>query len=75
FLMQHFERFPFTGLTMLALKNESRDGVLADLQQLIDAPGVDTVEGARRREMLELYRNTECGEVIEFTTRSMERRR
>jgi hypothetical protein len=74
FLMRHFERFPFTGLTMLALKNESRDGVLADLQQLIDAP-VDAAEGARRREVLELYRTTECGEAIEFTTRSMERRR
>jgi hypothetical protein len=75
FLMQHFERFPFTGLTMLALKNESREGVLAELQQLIDAPGVDAVERERRREVLELYRTTECGEAIEFTTRSMERRR
>ena len=31
FLLENFERFPFTGLTVLSLKNETREQVEADL--------------------------------------------
>lgn len=75
FLLENFERFPFTGLTLLCLKNETREQVEADLQQLAMAPDVDDWEIARRKDLLELYRNGEGWEPIEFTSYSMKRRR
>src|ERR1044071_3139385 len=38
FLLENFEHFTFTGLTLLSLKNETREQVEADLQRLIAAP-------------------------------------
>jgi hypothetical protein len=75
FLLENFERFPFTGLTLLCLKNETRDQVEADLQQLAAVPDADDSEIERRRELLQLYRNSEVREPIEFTAYSMKRRR
>lgn len=75
FLLENFERFPFTGLTLLSLKNETRDQVEADLQRLIEARGIDDSEITRRKELLQLYRNGEVREPIEFTAYSMKRRR
>ena len=75
FLLENFERFPFTGLTLLCLKNETREQVEADLQQLAVAPNVDDWEIARRKDLLQLYRNREGWEPIEFTAYSMKRRR
>jgi hypothetical protein len=75
FLLENFERFPFTGLTLLCLKNETRDQVESDLQRLIAAPNVDDAELGRRKELLELYRSSEMREAIEFTSYSMKRRR
>jgi len=75
FLLENFERFPFTGLTLLCLKNETRDQVEADLQRLIEAPDVDGSEIERRRELLQLYQSGEVREPIEFTSYSMRRRR
>ena len=75
FLLENFERFPFTGLTLLCLKNETREQVEADLRQLIEAPHVDDSEIERRKALLELYRNGEVREAIEYTSYSMKRRR
>jgi hypothetical protein len=75
FLLENFERFPFTGLTLLSLKNETRDQVEADLQRLVAAPNVDDSELNRRKELLQLYRSYEVREPIEFTSYSMRRRR
>ena len=75
FLLENFERFPFTGLTLLSLKNETREQVEADLKRLIEAPDVDDTEITRRKELLQLYRNGEMREPIEFTSYSMKRRR
>lgn len=75
FLLEHFDRFPFTGLTMLTLKNETRKEVEADLRRLLDAPGVDAPEVARRRELLEMYRASPDRQPIEYTAYSMEKRR
>lgn len=75
FLLENFERFPFTGLTLLSLKNETRDQVEAYLQRLVEAADVDGSEIERRRELLQLYRNGEVREPIEFTAYSMKRRR
>src|SRR6185295_17424249 len=75
FLLENFERFPFTGLTLLCLKNETRDQVESDLKRLVEAPGVDDSEIARRKELLQLYRTSDLREPIEFTSYSMKRRR
>ena len=75
FLLANFERFPFSGLTMLCLKNETEAGVEADLERLIGAPGLDEPELRRRRELLELYRTAGDREPIAFTAYSMTRRR
>jgi hypothetical protein len=75
FLLQNFERFPFTGLTLLCLKNETRDQVEADLQQLAEAPDADDSEIERRRKLLQLYQTGQAREPIDFTSYSMKRRR
>lgn len=75
FLLANFERFPFTGLTLLCLKNETRDQVEADLRHLVEAPDVDNTEIQRRKNLLELYRTSTIREPIEFTSYSMRRRR
>ena len=75
FLIENFERFPFTGLTLLCLKNETRDQIEADLHRLIEAPDIDDSELERRKELLQLYRSGEVREPIEFTSYSMKRRR
>ena len=75
FLLENFEWFPFTGLTLLSLKNETSEQVEADLQRLIDAPQVDASELERRKQLLQLYRSGEVREPIEFTSYSMKRRR
>jgi hypothetical protein len=75
FLLDNFERFTFTGLTLLCLKNETREQVESDLQRLITAPDADASEIARRKELLQLYRNGDVREPIEFTSYSMKRRR
>ena len=75
FLLENFERFPFTGLTLLCLKNETRAQVEADLQRLIEEPAIDDSEIERRRELLRLYQTDEAREPIDFTSYSMKRRR
>jgi hypothetical protein len=75
FLLENFERFPFSGLTLLCLKNETREQVEADLQQLVEAPDVDNTEVERRKNLLELFRSSPTREPIEFTSYSMKKRR
>lgn len=75
FLLGNFERFPFTGLTLLCLKNETRDQVESDLKRLIEAPGYDDTEITRRKDLLQLFRTSELREPIEFTSYSMKKRR
>ena len=75
FLLENFERFPFTGLTLLCLKNETRDLVEADLHRLIEECDVDDFEIKRRKDLLQLYQSGEVQEAIEFTAYSMKRRR
>lgn len=75
FLLENFERFPFTGLTLLCLKNETRDQVEADLRRLVEEPDVDDSEIERRKKLLELYQYSDMREAIEFTSYSMKRRR
>ena len=75
FLLEHFDRFPFSGLTLLALQHGNAAQVEADLRRLAQVPGVDAPEIARRRELLELYLATPDRAPMEFTALSMQRRR
>ena len=75
FLMENFDRFPFSGLTLLCFKYPERDAVEAQLRRLIDAPGVDAPEVERRRELLRIFQGAPESDPMEFTARSMERRR
>ena len=74
-LIETFDRFPFTGLSLLCLKNETATGVEADLRLLIDTAGLDEPEVERRRELLRIFRTSEARGAIEFTALSMEERR
>ena len=75
FLLENFERFPFTGLTLLCLKNETSDEVEADLERLIAAHDADESEVERRKDLLQLFKSSTTREPIEFTGYSMKRRR
>ncbi|HEX2209730.1 MAG TPA: hypothetical protein VHG93_18765 [Longimicrobium sp.] len=75
FLAENFDRFPFSGLTMLILKNERREEVETELRRLMDAPGLDAPELARRRDLLRMFQESPDREPIEFTALSMQRRR
>lgn len=74
-LVETFDRFPFTGLSLLCLKNETPRGVEADLRRLIEVEGLDGPEAARRRELLRIFRDSEGRSPLEFTALSMEKRR
>lgn len=75
FLLENFEFFPFTGLTLLCLKNKTSAEVEADLERLIAAHDVDAAEVDRRKDLLQLFKSSETREPIEFTAYSMKRRR
>jgi hypothetical protein len=74
-LAENFDRFPFSGLTLLCFKSRSREEVEADLLRLIEQPGVDEPELERRRDLLRMYRSAPDRKPIEFTALSMEKRR
>lgn len=74
FLLQNFDRFPFSGLTMLSLMKETRAEVEAELRRLADEP-VDAPEVERRRGLVELFTRTPDLEPLEFAALSMQKRR
>lgn len=74
-LFQTFDRFPFTGLSLLCFKNESLAGVEVDLKDLIEAAGDDEAEASRRREVLDILRTAEADSPIDYTILTMQRRR
>lgn len=75
FLVENFDRFPFSGLTMLCLKHASRGDVEAELRGLVDAPGLDAPEAERRRRLLALFLGSPDRQPLEFTALSMQQRR
>lgn len=74
-LLEVFDRFPFSGLGLLMLKNASPEGVEEDLQMLIADAGIDERERTRREGLLQLYRESETRDPINFTAISMSQRR
>jgi hypothetical protein len=74
-LDEMFDRFPFSGLTLLGFKNQSRAEVEADLEKLIAVKGLDAAEVARRKELLHIFQQSETGNPLDFTTLTMQRRR
>jgi hypothetical protein len=74
-LLEAFDRFPFSGLCLLVLKNETAEEVERDLDALIAAGDIDDRERARRRSLLALFRQSSGRAPIEFTALSMSERR
>lgn len=74
FLFQHFDRFPFTGLTLLCLKNDRPEGVAADLRALAAVPGLDPKESARRADLLRLFEAEKGRDPIQFAALNMQQR-
>ncbi len=74
-LMATFDRFPFTGLSIICLKNETAQGVESDLRRLIEMEGLDRRETERRTELLQIFRGSQTHEAMEFTALSMQKRR
>ena len=74
-LFETFDRFPFTGLSLICFKNDSEADVERDLRQLIGAEGLDDAEAMRRRELLEIYQTSQAQNPIEYTILTMQRRR
>jgi hypothetical protein len=75
FLFENFERFPFSGLTLLCLGSETREEVEAMLRRLVERSAGDDSERGRRKELLELFQGAEGWKPIEFTSYSMKKRR
>jgi hypothetical protein len=74
-LFRTFDRFPFSGLSLLCFKNDARAGVEADLRELIEAGGLDEAEVRRRRELLDIFQRSDARDPIEYTALTMQRRR
>lgn len=74
FLTMNFERFPFSGLTLLCFKARSSEEVLEDLRKLVSAPGLDAGEVERRTAVLRLYESSPNRDPIEFAALNMEKR-
>jgi len=75
FLFDNFERFPFSGLTLLCLQSESRPEAESTLRRLAELPDLDDSERGRRNELLELLRGADSWKPIDFTAYSMKKRR
>ena len=74
-LFETFDRFPFTGLSLLCFKNETRAEVEADLNGLIKVESLDDVEAQRRRELLDIFRTSAAQSPIDYAILTMQRRR
>jgi hypothetical protein len=75
FLHDHFDRFPFSGLTLIAFGSENHEQVVTDLRALAEDRSLDSKEAARRRELLQLWESHRSTDPIEFVGINMERRR
>ena len=75
FLHGHFERFPFSGLTLVAFGGETHEQVAAELRALAEDASLDAKEATRRRELLALWESHRGTDPIDFVGINMERRR
>jgi hypothetical protein len=75
FLHRHFDRFPFSGLTLVAFGGDNPEQIAADLRALAEAPALDAKEAARRLELLQLWESHPNTDPIDFMGINMERRR
>lgn len=74
-LPEMFDRFPFTGLSLLCYMNESRESVVRQLEGLIAAEA-DDEEIARRKELLRILQESDPeSSPLDYTTRTMQKRR
>jgi hypothetical protein len=75
FLRTHFDRFPFSGLTLVAFGSETPDQVVSVLRALAEDGALDAKEAARRHELLQLWESHTNTDPIEFVGINMQRRR
>jgi len=68
FLFDNFERFPFSGLTLLCLQSGTRAEAESTLRRLAELPGLDDSERGRRNELLELLRSADGWKPIDSTS-------
>ncbi|MBI4852339.1 MAG: hypothetical protein HY819_11130 [Acidobacteria bacterium] len=71
FLFENFDRFPFTGLTLLCLKNQSLKETEEDLKRLISIVEFNEAEKQRRQLLLEIFKKPQNRTPLEFTKQSM----
>jgi hypothetical protein len=72
FLIEGFENFQLAGLSLLCLKNETKEETEKDLRMLISASGNDSVEKARRERLLRHLQSTDKAEPLELAKYSLE---
>lgn len=70
-----FDRFPFTGVSMLWLMTGSREGAITELERLTASAGIDEGERARREALLGMVRTTQTDDPLQFTVLNMQKRR
>ena len=74
-LVDMFDRFPFTGLSLLTFMHPDRSDVEAELRGLIAVPGLDDAEVTRRTELLRIFQQSPNAGPLDFTMLTMQRRR
>lgn len=74
-LEETFDRFPFTGASMLWLMTGSRGGAVAELERLIGTDGIDDAERTRRAALLAMVLADDSDDPLHFTVLNMQKRR
>lgn len=74
-LREHFDRFPLSGLALLALENATKADTERDLRALIDAADGDARERARRAQLLALVEGAETVDPFELAKYVLRRTR
>jgi hypothetical protein len=72
YLQDNFDRFPLSGLTLIAFMSDSRANTEARLRQLIETAGDDPKEQQRRRELLAYYQAAGEAEPLEFAKHALQ---
>jgi len=71
FLFENFERYTYSGLALLCLKNETKDQTERDLHSLVDA--AEGRERARREQLLALVTGAETADPFELAKYTIRR--
>jgi len=75
FLLENFDRFPLAGLALICLKNDTKAEAERDLRVLLDAPGMEETERARRERLLNYLKDADNADAFEMAKCSLEHAR